>query len=623
MKGDFPMSGLHFKKIDLHVHTPASQCYLNKEHTPELIVHAALDKGLSAIAITDHNTGEGIAALQKAAEGTDLVIFPGVEISMNEGYHLVALFDPSVDQRYVENFLGLINIPPEKQGKSETLCPVSVYDVLKQIHDRYGLAILAHIDAPKGAFFELAKSDEGKGKIKVSINCSTLFNNPSYDAVECVNGKYPKGFDSDHQINRLPAFYQASDNPDPDEPTKHSMVGIGSKYSLFKLDSLDLEGLRQCFADSEVRIRLMGNEKEIGVSKIIQMKIGDAGFLRNQCFDFHEGLNCMIGGKGVGKSLAIEFLRFALDRSPSSDEDLLEDHIKKLEKRLEPGNSVEIIYQTADGTKYKISRTFEGRTNGSHSLEYQTTLNCKNLVTDEDYDGDITRLFPILAYSQTEVIKIAEDKNAQLQLIDEFIDTRQIEAQIADVQAKLQENDASLSQAIQARSSLDACQRDIRTLKEEIESINRSLTNPLFESFKIVEKKKSVFEEKIGYIDELITQIRQWQVDLGNQVQSDLPDEFAADPVLVAQHTSAEKAKTTISQALAKLIPQLITAKEKVSSSFETWMPEFNQVSEAYAVLLKEIGGIGKPKSANARSWLSTWELSKVMNAIILNSVII
>jgi predicted ATP-dependent endonuclease of OLD family len=70
------------------------------------------------------------------------------------------------------------------------------------------------------------------------------------------------------------------------------------------------------------------------------MRIGGAGFLRNQYFDFHEGLNCLIGGKGVGKSLAIEILRFVLDQAPTSDDNLLDDHIKKLEKRLEEGNPV-------------------------------------------------------------------------------------------------------------------------------------------------------------------------------------------------------------------------------------------------------------------------------------------
>ena len=43
------MAGLHFNKLDLHTHTPASNCYLNKEHSAEMIVNAALAKGLTVL----------------------------------------------------------------------------------------------------------------------------------------------------------------------------------------------------------------------------------------------------------------------------------------------------------------------------------------------------------------------------------------------------------------------------------------------------------------------------------------------------------------------------------------------------------------------------------------------
>src|SRR5688572_25938575 len=103
------MSGLQYKKLDLHTHTPASKCYKYPDHTPEQIVREAIDKGLHAIAITDHNTAEWIDKIKEAATGTSLIIFPGVEVSM-EDCHLVALFDPGKDQKHIENFLGGIDI---------------------------------------------------------------------------------------------------------------------------------------------------------------------------------------------------------------------------------------------------------------------------------------------------------------------------------------------------------------------------------------------------------------------------------------------------------------------------------------------------------------------------------
>lgn len=72
--------GLKYKKMDLHVHTPASHDFKNKEITPEQIVKHCQNIGLDAIAITDHNTGEYIDKIKGVAKGK-LTIFPGVEIS--------------------------------------------------------------------------------------------------------------------------------------------------------------------------------------------------------------------------------------------------------------------------------------------------------------------------------------------------------------------------------------------------------------------------------------------------------------------------------------------------------------------------------------------------------------
>jgi hypothetical protein len=64
-------------RIDLHIHTTASDGQLS----PAEVVHAALEIGLTAIAITDHDTTEGIAEALAAARGTSLDVIPGVEIS--------------------------------------------------------------------------------------------------------------------------------------------------------------------------------------------------------------------------------------------------------------------------------------------------------------------------------------------------------------------------------------------------------------------------------------------------------------------------------------------------------------------------------------------------------------
>ena len=47
-------------KIDLHLHSTASDGKL----TPKQLIDRALEKGIPAIALTDHNTAEGLRFLQ-------------------------------------------------------------------------------------------------------------------------------------------------------------------------------------------------------------------------------------------------------------------------------------------------------------------------------------------------------------------------------------------------------------------------------------------------------------------------------------------------------------------------------------------------------------------------------
>jgi 3',5'-nucleoside bisphosphate phosphatase len=63
--------------IDLHVHSTASDGTMS----PAAIVADAEHLGLSAIALTDHDSVEGVAAALSAVRGDDLVVVPAVELS--------------------------------------------------------------------------------------------------------------------------------------------------------------------------------------------------------------------------------------------------------------------------------------------------------------------------------------------------------------------------------------------------------------------------------------------------------------------------------------------------------------------------------------------------------------
>ena len=101
------MVGLRYKKADLHVHTPASKCFYeaDKNITPEEFVDYAISQGIEVMAITDHNSAKWIDDIKNAAIGKNITIFPGVEVSVDEGFHIIGIFDIDKDSNHINNLL--------------------------------------------------------------------------------------------------------------------------------------------------------------------------------------------------------------------------------------------------------------------------------------------------------------------------------------------------------------------------------------------------------------------------------------------------------------------------------------------------------------------------------------
>lgn len=63
--------------MDLHIHTTAS----DGEHTPKEVVEMARDNGVQLMAVTDHDTTEGLTEALAWGEALDMTVVPGIEIS--------------------------------------------------------------------------------------------------------------------------------------------------------------------------------------------------------------------------------------------------------------------------------------------------------------------------------------------------------------------------------------------------------------------------------------------------------------------------------------------------------------------------------------------------------------
>lgn len=107
---------LNEKLCDLHVHSTFSDGTL----TPEQILRLAKESGLSAVALTDHNTVDGLESFLSASKNYGVEGIGGVEISSVYGQtelHVVALFIGEKEFPLVKEFLQISNKRKEESNK--------------------------------------------------------------------------------------------------------------------------------------------------------------------------------------------------------------------------------------------------------------------------------------------------------------------------------------------------------------------------------------------------------------------------------------------------------------------------------------------------------------------------
>ena len=228
-----------FVKVDFHVHTPESKCYSEPVTTPDQIVESALVAGLQAIAVTDHNTVDGIDALRELGPERGLAVFPGVELSTRSG-HALALFDRDIAVSQLKAFVDDVGVGIAAKGDGAVFIDSSIEDVFRKIDERGGIAIAAHIERWPTGFLQTKESRRAKTRIHGSRHLTALEITQPQNKKLWNNGRmrgYPKRY----------ACIQGSD--------AHALDEIGRRPTFMLLSSLDLKGLRLAFAEYENKIR--------------------------------------------------------------------------------------------------------------------------------------------------------------------------------------------------------------------------------------------------------------------------------------------------------------------------------------------------------------------------------
>ena len=574
--------GLSFHKLDLHVHTPASACFKKGQKnnvTEKDIIQKAIDRRLSAIAITDHNTGAWIDKVKEEGNRKGLVVFPGVEISAAGGdtgtTHIIGIFDISKERKDIENLLGKLDIPADKYGAKDAFSPKLPSEVIDMISKRGGLAVAAHANSTHGL---LRWRGEPRTATVQNPRLMAAEGTDFDDEGKANNGKRVcdllDGSDPVYKVRK--AVYQASDNLDP-ATGEHCIEGIGTRCSYFKLDEVSLEGLRQCFADDRVRIRNDLPQEDFPVIESLNIS---GGFFRNKTLVFNRGLNAVLGGKGVGKSLIIEFLRFALHQQ-SGMKAIIDDSNGKLSDKLGMLEKLKLVFRCENGDRYQLTRTYDDGAN---------EIVCENTDTLEPYAGAIRELFPVLAYSQTEIIEIARDKNAQLNLIDNFINANEFKRKAREVSKDLSKNDKKIADAIKSISELREIHSELSEKQTELKAVMKALEHKTFTEYKSWENRSKDFKNQVDYHDDLINEISDALEAIKTEVAPVDLDPKITDRSLNAAAKKAKGSHALVIDSFQKIIKAIEKNKKTSSDKYVKWLERFKKIEEKYQEFITEKG---------------------------------
>ena len=228
-------------KADLHIHTVLSPCG-SLEMSPERIVNEALARGLSMIAITDHNSTRQCKAVMEIGRERGLTVIGGAEVNTREEVHCVTLFENIETlekfQLYIDEFLPNIPNNPDKfghqvwvnrdeeiEGVEERLLlsalEQSIDDVEQKVHSLNGLFIPAHVDRPLYGIFAML------GFIPPSLKC---------DAIEVSANANQAFFES----TKIKEKYRIISNSDA-----HYPENIGKSFTVFDMEKATFEELRK------------------------------------------------------------------------------------------------------------------------------------------------------------------------------------------------------------------------------------------------------------------------------------------------------------------------------------------------------------------------------------------
>ena len=236
------------------------------------------------------------------------------------------------------------------------------------------------------------------------------------------------------------------------------------------LGSLNASGLIVTFAQKWSRFAgVHFNRQQVFIMKIVPHHVVlrlavTGGFVSGAHLEFADGLNCLIGGRGAGKTTVLEFLRFGLGLMPDPKTNAQRHRgIDALVKSNLGGGRLEIELRTKTDMRYTATR---GAQEAVQVLNEVGTPVAISLDRDQIFSADV--------FSQNEIEEIASSPKAQLELLDRFQEqeTKAIERELEQLQRELGQSTADLRHVDQEVDDARVKASELPVLQEKLKGLS-------------------------------------------------------------------------------------------------------------------------------------------------------
>lgn len=438
MNASWNWPGSRWWRVDLHTHSPASYDFQpdtdRNAKDWAAWVSAAKSAGLHAVALTDHNTPDGISDIRTAAVAQGLTVFPGVEVTVG-GIYLLCLFDPTGTRDDVVALLAKLGIEAAVFGQQDASSSKSIVEAIELATAAGAVVVAAHVNGPKG----MLTMPPGQDRLK-SLKASGLIAaelgplpSPPTGWLDPNGTDVQPWLDGTKTEGRGLAQVWCSDS--------HAFDEAGRRFTWMKMTRPDAEGLRLALLDGSGSLQpalkaTPGDPNKHADYAIESITVRQAKYMGRWkepnspnplTVNFNPWLNVLIGGRGTGKSTLVDFCRTTLRRESElnggGDTSLRAAFDKRMRvppnPRLDEGlltadTVVEVTYRK-DGDRFLLSWDQQGHTPPISRLDGDQS------VAEE---GDIRERFPVRIYSQKQLFDLAKEPNALLTVIDDSADVR-------------------------------------------------------------------------------------------------------------------------------------------------------------------------------------------------------